>query len=74
MIIKQRFFKNFSEFFRILNTKKTAFKRFDDNLISRDLSPNTIGATHVSPASSECVGWFHTAIIIKPFKDSQINL
>ena len=71
MIIKQRFFKNFSEFFRILNTKKTAFKRFDDNLISRDLSPNTIGATHVSPASSECVGWFHTAIIIKPFKDSQ---
>ena len=28
--------------------------------------PNTIGATCVSLASSECIEWFHTAILTKP--------
>ncbi len=40
--------------------------KLDDNLLSQAKKPSTIGATHVSLASSECIEWFHDAMIIKP--------
>jgi|TARA_B110000261_G_C12800785_1_gene244187 hypothetical protein len=40
--------------------------KLDDDLLSQAKKPSTIGATHVSLASSECIKWVHDAMIIKP--------
>ena len=40
--------------------------KLDDNLLSQAKKPSTIGAAHISLASSECIEWFHDAMIIKP--------
>jgi hypothetical protein len=36
--------------------------------------PTTIGATCVSLASSECIEWFHTAIVAKPTSATNLGL